>query len=271
MNFNVLRKDQYAIESGVPIDLMIAAMKSIEADGKASLESKKTEGVMGTGVCLLVEGEIRFEGNAVSVPFKKNWNRIFLARGSAGRLVRTMGAGKAKKEEAMHVGVTAWGEFKDSIGPLDRKDFVMTSDEKDTPKANVFKWLSSGERGLSSEVMCARLCGDLGMDKLFKLAGLSIEETSHPRDPSDFKRCVDFLNVVSHAKSKMAELSSVSPEWSRLVDSWGHLEALYEQEKDRDSAPVLYAAMKQVLSEKDDTEKTERGLLKSARRSKKPC
>lgn len=90
---------------------------------------------------------------------------------------------------------------------------------------HVLDWLLNGHRGLSSNAMCKRFFGapaDAG--------------TSHPRDGSDFKRCLDFLDATqSHHKVGM--MSCVSPEWELLVKRWADIKQLFDEEAPTGSTP----------------------------------
>lgn len=104
-------------------------------------------------------------------------------------------------------------------------------------------WLLSGSTGLSSEcIMATLLCGEkVKNTDLYRAA-------AYPRDPSDFKRCVDLLNTVPSFRTRLHIMKSVSKKWEVLVEHWDELEAMLSEEiKTGYSAPKLYARMKELL------------------------
>lgn len=100
-------------------------------------------------------------------------------------------------------------------------------------------WLFTGNTGRSSRTMAHFLTGVPEQ--------LRDADISHPLDPSDFLRCLEFLEVVPEAKNRLADMSAVSPAWAALVPVWPELEALHQEEKNQKKAPKLYARMQTVL------------------------
>ncbi|MDD2742046.1 MAG: hypothetical protein PHV02_07225 [Rhodocyclaceae bacterium] len=100
----------------------------------------------------------------------------------------------------------------------------------------VSHWLEQGERGLSANAMCKRFFGVPGN------AG-----ADHPRDPSDLRRCIAFLDATD-SRSKILLMANVSREWAALVFVWEELEALLKFEvRHGSSAPRTYALMREAL------------------------
>ena len=102
----------------------------------------------------------------------------------------------------------------------------------------ILKWMFTGNTGLSSEAIAA------------KMAGIDSGNTNHPYDPSDLRRCVEFLEAVPEAKDRLEEMCTVSPDWYRLVGCWGTLTAKLSEEmlnRKDGRAPETYKAMKAVL------------------------
>lgn len=94
------------------------------------------------------------------------------------------------------------------------------------------EWLRTGDRGQSSNAMCKRIFG------IPQSAG-----GSHPHDPSDLHRCVQFLDAAG-AHAQVAMMADVSPEWERLVEHWDELVMMLRQERAVGaSAPKTYALM----------------------------
>ena len=75
------------------------------------------------------------------------------------------------------------------------------------------RWLTSGERGSSSEAIVAQLTGH------------RVSRThnwSHPYDAADWRRCELLLRAVPKAREHL-HLMKANPTWSVLVDAWDEL------------------------------------------------
>lgn len=105
------------------------------------------------------------------------------------------------------------------------------------------RWLATGERGVSSEAIVARLTED---DLWPPSRG-----GNHPYDPGDFRRCELLLREVPQARPMLWRMQAESPEWAALVDAWDELVALAESEGVFTSsywyAPLTYARMRQII------------------------
>ena len=103
-------------------------------------------------------------------------------------------------------------------------------------------WLLSGHTGLSSEcIMATLLSGG-------KVNGADwYHSTAYPRDPSDFKRCVELLKAVPSFRERLDLMKGVSNKWAVLVEHWDELENLLNEEIKNRSAPKTYDRMKQLL------------------------
>ncbi len=97
----------------------------------------------------------------------------------------------------------------------------------------VAAWLLDGRRGASSNAMCRRFFG------IPASAGID-----HPHDPSDLRRCLDFLDTTG-SHDKLARMADVSEPWSRLVSAWDLL--LDSLRSEPVTAPATYALMKKLL------------------------
>lgn len=101
----------------------------------------------------------------------------------------------------------------------------------------ITKWLIEGDVGLSSKTMASIALGDEGC------------EINYPHDPSDFRRCYLFLSQCidwRNHKSLLDKLATLSKEWSSIRDNWIELLDLYNQEREKKSAPKLYKKMKEI-------------------------
>jgi hypothetical protein len=95
-------------------------------------------------------------------------------------------------------------------------------------------WLVDGDTGLSSESMAAVALGG------------SPSIVHHPHDPSDFRRCVNFLESCidpSNRHSLLLQMAHFTAPWHRITANWFTLMAIYKKEKKQHRAPELYERM----------------------------
>jgi hypothetical protein len=105
-------------------------------------------------------------------------------------------------------------------------------------------WISTGERGLSSDAMFSYILGTpLGSD--------STDRIAYPLDPPDLRRCRLLCEAVPEVREGLPKMAEVSDIWARLVEEWDDLCALMDEETPlwrdcRGAAPRTYAKMKEV-------------------------
>lgn len=85
------------------------------------------------------------------------------------------------------------------------------------------RWLTSGERGISSEQIFETLTG-------FAASGGRKRSATHPMDPADLRRCLLLLQQVPEFEPRISELAFVSPEWAALVAHWDELTTMFKEE-----------------------------------------
>jgi hypothetical protein len=242
MNFQLFAKGSKNPTSGLPINLMMQVLQEVDSFLKAEGKPSTVDAVMGTGALVLVEGATAALGkDCVCLPLKKHM-MLDLRRGQQGEASFPDGS-------TLYVGVTKTGDFLYGPTPLDPKSFESVADQfdKTSTKGQVFAWLETGERGMSSEALCAHLGEQAGVGPMGIAQRSKGDRHAHPHDPSDFRRCALFFEAVPNLKPLLPAMKSVSPEWNALVDAWPNLETLYAEEKDQKSAPKLYAEMQRVL------------------------
>ncbi len=88
------------------------------------------------------------------------------------------------------------------------------------------EWLAFGDHGLSSHAIFRHLTGiNLG-------APLSSHDAkATPSDPSDLACCRRLLEQVPEFQARLAELSSISPAWRKLMAQWEALCASMDREQ----------------------------------------
>ena len=64
------------------------------------------------------------------------------------------------------------------------------------------------------------------------MVGISTDRDrqDHPLDPSDFNRCLNFLECVPDARAHMGRAAAISPLWKKLVDNWAAIEQCFLDE-----------------------------------------
>ena len=183
---------------------------------------------------------------------------------------------KTEKDQTVYAGVTIFGKLKCQDEKLDPRWFdvnlyPLTQDKNEGPELPIETqaktWLAKGETGSSSKALCYWLT-----TKRVKKLIESIDEhcrddlKNYPHDPSDFKRCIDFLEAVPGAKDQFEKMKKVSGEWASLVKNWPNLTRLYERDKGKASSKELYDEIQKILL----SEKINRLTIKEAKTSAKP-
>lgn len=78
-------------------------------------------------------------------------------------------------------------------------------------------WIVGDDTGISSRAIWAHFVNGVA------------ERHSEPSDPDDFGRCYRLLERVSGWRPRIAEMARYGKGWSRLVEHWAELTALYEK------------------------------------------
>ena len=104
-------------------------------------------------------------------------------------------------------------------------------------------WLIDGDVGLSSKaLMSFFLTSGNGGGCASKLVT--------PSDPSDFNRCIKFLDCLDKGNrtSLIYEIGNTTMGWKKVLDNWFVLNECYEKGKKggKGSAPELYQLMKKI-------------------------
>ena len=86
--------------------------------------------------------------------------------------------------------------------------------KRDETVTNIARWMTTGERGISSEAIALTALGGhpTGFD------------ASPPWDPSDLRRCLLLLEEVPETREKgMRVLAERSSRWAALLNIWDRL------------------------------------------------
>jgi|GEM_PF-436391 len=97
-------------------------------------------------------------------------------------------------------------------------EIVNLKNTRNNIPQNAIWWIGNGDVGLSSKTIWNCLVGNKDI------------EIHHPHDPDDFNRCYELLEAVPEWKSELYKLKSLSTQWSNIVDSWGLLTKMLEED-----------------------------------------
>lgn len=103
--------------------------------------------------------------------------------------------------------------------------------------SKIGNWIIDGNTGLSSLSMAAIWLGG------------SPSRVYAPSDPSDFNRCVWFLQHCIDPSNRGAivmQMGEFTAQWKAIAKNWLELTLLYNEEKDQERAPKLYKLMKDL-------------------------
>lgn len=207
-----------SIEIGMGIETMARAMKhAAKGNPKATLDDlpgvicldwKKSAG---KGV---VEIEVDGRVERMDMPSKQP---VFLPANSITRL-RPEGC------DGVVMSVSPNGTYDFTTGADSTLDLpLQASPGDDDTRVAALKWLREGRVGSSSYTLCAYLTGVEDPKRE--------NADDNPWDASDFNRCAMFFEAVPLARSKIGQMTDVSPEWAALVPVWDELESLLERER----------------------------------------
>lgn len=105
-----------------------------------------------------------------------------------------------------------------------------------------FKWLATGNTGISSKTM------------LFTHFGVEGDYTCHaPSDPSDFNRCLLMLEMVPEVEQSFDKIAKINSEWAAIIKHFQDIKTCFLAEVGRDwcnarSAPKTYKLMKELVA-----------------------
>ncbi|WP_102158696.1 hypothetical protein [Zhihengliuella halotolerans] len=100
------------------------------------------------------------------------------------------------------------------------------------------RWLNDGERGVSSNAIVQYL-----------VHGKIPAGFNDPADPSDFRRCELLLKAVPSLRKQFHRMAEVSPRWAALVERWGEIAALLEEEYPTGKASRTFELMRNLGEE----------------------
>lgn len=109
----------------------------------------------------------------------------------------------------------------------------------------LIEWPIKGRTGISSETMWAAITGAATEGR----KGSYSPSYDVPRDPSDFKRCLDFVNDCEITKDQLNKVKEVFKWWSPFIDNWEKLVELYEEESPSGTCPKLFDYMQELDDE----------------------
>jgi hypothetical protein len=104
-------------------------------------------------------------------------------------------------------------------------------------------WIIGDCTGTSSKTIWAAMVG--GVEGTHRLGG----RFDIPYDPSDFYRCRQLLQLIPEWRANLGKVAEIFPGWKPMVDVWGELEALYDEESPSGNCPRLYDRMRELVAQ----------------------
>ena len=104
------------------------------------------------------------------------------------------------------------------------------------------QWLMEGDVGESSKALMS----------FYLTSGNSGDCAGYlpsPCDPSDFNRCVQFLEKCVNPSQRLNliyEIGSTTKNWKKVKDNWLILFKIFQKERKQEKAPELFALMKKI-------------------------
>lgn len=146
--------------------------------------------------------------------------------------------------DSMHPGIKCSARRQNAITDAANKivDAFSTPDTKSSPNMGVYAWMQTDDVGQSSKFMAKIMSGG----KYFPNA-----RYYHPRDPSDFGRCIKLLEAEPSLKDNIDLMRKHSEVWDALISNWSDLLESLETEcpewrKGKGSSPITYKKMKEL-------------------------
>lgn len=110
-----------------------------------------------------------------------------------------------------------------------------------TTKDKIAYWLAKGETWLSSKTIA------------FYLGyGIKPDIVSYPHDVSDFRRCVQLLDIVPYLRGSIEEMAELGKVWAALAKEWHTLEAIYNEEGGQGKCPKTYAKLREIIEANEE-------------------
>tara|TARA_R110001583_G_scaffold174017_3_gene328232 strand:- start:3839 stop:4369 length:531 start_codon:yes stop_codon:yes gene_type:complete len=105
-------------------------------------------------------------------------------------------------------------------------------------REEVLIWLDSGDVGQSSKAIAMHM------------AGIDAKSTCTPKDPSDFRRCLDMLKACPSIRNISSVVDKV-PHYAPYIREWNTMIDLYQSDVAEfgKKAPNLYRFMKRLFTE----------------------
>lgn len=102
------------------------------------------------------------------------------------------------------------------------------------------EWLGGDDRGMSSNVIF-HVMADQPKELI-----LGSWACYTPSDPSDFGRCYRLLKRFPEWEKDLKKVSDKYSLWKPIIDHWGKLKQLYEEESPSDACPKLYDLLQEL-------------------------
>lgn len=107
---------------------------------------------------------------------------------------------------------------------------------------DIYEWIVKGEVGVSSKTMWYAITSR-------NPAGNMGGRVDVPHDPSDFRRCLLFVEQCGITEEQLKQVKQAFAWWAPFIDNWNELVALYREEQGRGSCPKLFDRIGQLVNE----------------------
>ncbi len=108
----------------------------------------------------------------------------------------------------------------------------------------ILDWLAGADTGKSSRAIVAWLERDLTVSAMIG------NIFAYPCDPADLGRCIRLLDIEPAYRSRILEMSAISPQWARLAANWDALEKQYARELPSGHARRCYDMMRALIEDR---------------------
>lgn len=99
-------------------------------------------------------------------------------------------------------------------------------------------WRNRGEHGTSSETIYSAFTGT---------GRYALRFPAVPRDPDDFRRCKQLLDLLPEWRANLGKVSARYPFFAPMIEKWDEIERLYLEEIESGLAPKCYAFMRPLV------------------------
>ena len=106
------------------------------------------------------------------------------------------------------------------------------------------EWIAFGRVGTSSKTMWSAINGVCLKGSEYIKGGMSNYDV--PYDPSDFSRCLEYVESVGVTKQQLQIVKDVFKWWAPFIDNWDKIVELFKSEEHLDRMPKTYDYIREL-------------------------